>query len=196
MHQLRLLNNGGAREVVICVGYLGHQIVDRLGDEHMGISLTYSFDAPGLSGTLGAIRRAAGLLGDRFLVLYGDAYLRVDYREAVAAWKGSTLPAMMTVFRNEGRLAQSNAVFDGFRVTAYDKTAPSPDKRWIDYGLGALDARTLNLIPSADLADLYAELAQRRELFGFPVAERFYEIGTPAALVETEAYLRNVTADS
>ena len=41
-----------------------------------------------------------------------------------------------------------------------------------------------------DLARLYQELAARGELCGYEVTERFYEIGTLAALVETEAFLR------
>ena len=59
---------------------------------------------PELRGTAGAVRGALPLLGDAFLVLYGDTYLRIDYadvqRVVVAA---SGLPALMTVLRNEGR---------------------------------------------------------------------------------------------
>ena len=40
-----------------------------------------------------------------------------------------------------------------------------------------------------DLADLYHELARRGELYGFAATERFYEIGTSAALAETDAFL-------
>ena len=56
VHQLRLLAAHGAREVVLCVGYLGEQIETRIGAERFGMQLRYSFDAPGLEGTLGAIR--------------------------------------------------------------------------------------------------------------------------------------------
>jgi NDP-sugar pyrophosphorylase family protein len=37
---------------------------------------------------------------------------------------------------------------------------------------------------------LYARLADRGELLGFEAAERFYEIGTPETLTETDAFLR------
>ena len=37
-------------------------------------------------------------------------------------------------------------------------------------------------------------LAKCGELFGFQARERFYEIGTPAALAETEAFLRELAA--
>lgn len=191
IHQLRRLAAHHARRVVICVGYRGEAIVERIGHTRFDIDISYSHDDPGLSGTLGAIRKAAPLLGERFLILYGDSYLRVDYTAAARAWRGSGLPALMTVLRNEGRWDASNVLYRAGRVIAYDKDAPTAAMRWIDYGLGGLCSRALSAIPASerDLASLYRALAQRRELCGFAVSARFYEIGTPAALAETEAFL-------
>jgi NDP-sugar pyrophosphorylase family protein len=194
VHQMRLLAAHGASEVVLCVGYLGERIEARIGHEHYGVRIAYSYDSPELDGTLGAIRRAAPRLGERFLVLYGDTYLRIDYRASALGWARSGLPAMMTVLRNEGRWEPSNACLRGTLVTAYDKLAPSPRMRWIDYGLGGLTAAALaGASPQArEVSELYAELAARGELFGFEATKRFYEIGTPAALAETDSYLRSL----
>jgi NDP-sugar pyrophosphorylase family protein len=191
-HQLQLLAHHGATRVVLCVGYLGALIEDRVGDERFGVRIEYSYDAAELDGTLGAIRRAAPRLREPFLVLYGDTYLRLDYAAAAAAWKASTLPAMLTVLRNEGRWEASNAVYAEGRVLAYDKHAPTADMRWIDYGLGGLTPDSLALVDPAerDLASLYTVLASRGRLFGYEVSERFYDIGTPSALSETDAFLR------
>ncbi len=192
MHQLMLLAEGGVREAVICVGYRGDMIESRLGETCCGMHLRYSYDSPGLDGTLGAIRRALALLPERFLVLCGDTYLRVDYQAASHGWCESGLPALMTVLRNEGRWDVSNVRYADGRVVAYDKHAPAADMVWIDYGLGGLTAGALDCVAESesDLAALYAELASRGELYGHPVTERFYEIGTPAAFDETEAFLR------
>jgi NDP-sugar pyrophosphorylase family protein len=196
VHQLRLLAAHGAREAVLCVGYLGEQIESRIGESCHGVHVAYSHDGPGLDGTLGAIRRAQPLLGERFLVLYGDTYLRVDYRAASRAWRDSGLPALMVVLRNDGRWDASNAHYQHGRVTAYDKCAPSSAMSWIDYGLGGLTTRALTRAaePERDLATLYAALARRGELCGHPASERFYEIGTPAALRETDAFLADAHA--
>ncbi len=192
MHQLRLLAVHGAREVVLCVGYLGEQIRARVGAERFGLRISYSFDGAEPAGTLGAIRRARELLGERFLVLYGDTYLRIDYAAVAAAWQASGLPAMMTVLRNEGRWDASNAVYAEGRVVAYDKRAQRPRMRWIDYGLGGLAQGALDLVPAQtrDLGDLFGELARAGLLHGFRASRRFYEIGTPAALAQTDAFLR------
>jgi len=195
VHQLRLLAAHGAREAVLCVGYLGELIEQRIGKRCEGVSLAYSYDAPELDGTLGAIRRALPLLGERFLVLYGDTYLRIDYRAAARAWRESGLPAMMSVLRNEGRWDSSNALFRGGVVERYDKHRPTADMQWIDYGLGGLTSNALSRVPSSerDLAVLYGHLAKNGELMGYEASERFYEIGTPGALAETELFLEGLT---
>jgi N-acetyl-alpha-D-muramate 1-phosphate uridylyltransferase len=191
IHQLRLLAAHGAREAVLCVGYRGEAIELRIGERQFGVRIAYSYDSPGLDGTLGAVRRALPLLGERFLVLYGDTYLRLDYLAASRAWYESGLPALMVVLRNQGRWDTSNARYQHNRVLAYDKHKPHPDMHWIDYGLGGLLARTLHSVEDSesDLAALYSELARRGELYGHPASERFYEIGTPDSLQEADAFL-------
>lgn len=197
MHQLRLLAHHGARAVVLCVGYRGEQIQACIGEERFGIEIRYSFDAvPGQDGTLGAIKRAAPLLGERFLVLYGDTYLRIDYGAVARRWRESGLPAVMTVMRNEGRWDASNTVFRDGIVVCHDKRSFTPEMRWIDYGLGGLTTRALDRAPPGedDLSMLYGDLAASGELLGFVATARFYEIGTPSALAETERFLREAMA--
>jgi NDP-sugar pyrophosphorylase family protein len=199
MHQLRLLAGHGAREAVLCVGYLGAQIQERIGPERFGIQIRYSFDGPELDGTLGAIRRALPLLGERFLVLNGDTYLPIDYAAAAAVWRASGLPALMGVLHNEDRHESSNARYADGLVLAYDKHSPPGSMHWIDCGLGGLQARLLETLTAAEreLAGLLGRLASQRQLCGFEAARRYYEIGTPDALAETDAFLRTLSrADS
>lgn len=196
LHQLRLLAANDADHVVLCVGYLGGSIEDAIGHERFGIRIEYSHDGPRPLGTLGAIRRARSLLPDRFLVLYGDTYLRLDYRAAAAAWARSRLHGLMTILRNENRWDTSNVLYANGHVLAYDKHSPVPNMRWIDYGLGGLSLVSLGFVGDdvADLAALYRVLAARGELCGFEAHERFYEIGSPQALAETDWFLRHESA--
>lgn len=194
-HQLRLLAGYGASEIVLCVGYRGELIERRIGSERFGLRILYSYDAPELDGTLGAIIRARALLGERFLVLYGDTYLRIDYAAVAASWRESGLPAVMSVLRNEGRWDVSNAVYADGRVLAYDKLSSRAEMLWIDYGLGGLSQTALELAgpDMRDLSDLYTLLADRGLLYGFEASERFYEVGTPEGLADTDAFLRGLT---
>jgi NDP-sugar pyrophosphorylase family protein len=196
IHQLRLLSSYGVREIVLCVGYLGEQIESAIGGERFGIDIRYSFDAPELDGTLGAIRRALPQLGERFLVLYGDTYLRIDYADVARAWRASGLPGVMAVLRNEDRWDVSNVAYEDGRVLAYDKHAPTADMRWIDYGLGGLTVDALAAADGgeSDLAHLYQRLAVLGRLCGYEASERFYEIGTPSGFSEADAFLRGLGA--
>jgi NDP-sugar pyrophosphorylase family protein len=183
--QLELLRTHGAGRVVMCVGHRGDEVQARI-DAPFGLDVRYVHDPPGLAGTAGALRGALPLLGERFLVLYGDTYLRIDYAGVDRAAAGER--GLMTVLRNEGRWDVSNTVFAGGRVVRHDKAAPTPDMHWIDYGLGALRADALDL-PGDDVSDVYRALAERGELAGYEATERFYEIGTPDSLAETSAFL-------
>jgi len=195
-HQLRLLRREGASEVVLCLGHLGEQVEAFVGDgSAYGLRVRYSREGEGLLGTGGALRKALPLLGSPFLVLYGDSYLDFAFASALEAFRKSGLDALMTVHRNEGAWDTSNVVFADGRIRFYSKTRRRPDMHYIDYGLGILKAEVLEHYPADrpfDLADVYAALLEGGRLAGFEVAQRFYEIGSPAGLAETEAYLRRI----
>jgi D-sedoheptulose 7-phosphate isomerase len=194
VHQLNLLRREGVERVVLCVGHLGDKIKEFVGDgANFGLQVAYSFDGPQLLGTAGALRRALPLLGDAFFVLYGDSYLDIVLRPIELAFRRHRRPALMTVFRNEGRWDTSNVVFDGARIVYHDKRARRSDTRYIDYGLGVLTAGALageNVERPFDLGEAYSGLAARDMLAGYEVFRRFYEIGTPDGLAETDRYLR------
>lgn len=194
-HQLRLLREAGLRRIVICAGYLGEMIEAEFGDgDKLGVEVDYSFDGPTLLGTGGALKRALPLLSDRFFVLYGDSYLPVDYRKAGSAFAASGKPALMTVFKNDSRWDTSNVWFDGMRILCYDKKQRRPEMRHIDYGLGVLEADVMARWPdnaAFDLADVYNHLAMEKQLAGYEVTQRFYEIGSPEGLAELDILLRN-----
>jgi NDP-sugar pyrophosphorylase family protein len=194
-HQLRLLKLNGIRRVVLAVGYLGELIQKRFGDgSDLGISLEYSFDGPVLLGTGGAIRKALSLLPEQFFVIYGDSYLPCDYRAVEEAFRHSGASGLMTVYRNEGLFDASNVEFDGARIIRYDKRDKAPAMRHIDYGLGAFQRRVFaSIVPeqTCDLEDVYQALLATGDLASFEVHERFYEIGSPKGLQETEEFLKS-----
>lgn len=193
-HQLRLLASRGIERVVLCIGYKGEMIRAWSGDgSRFGLRLEYSEDWPELLGTAGAVRKALPLLGERFFVLYGDSYLPCDYRAVQQAFLAAGKPALMTVYRNEGRWDASNVEFSGGRILAYDKRSPTPRMQHIDYGLGVFESSVFAALPAGercDLADLYRDLLARDELAAFEVSERFWEVGSRAGLEELRSILK------
>jgi NDP-sugar pyrophosphorylase family protein len=193
-HQLRLLAAAGLRRVVLCLGHLGEQVVERYGSgSAFGLRLDYCFDGPTLLGTAGALIRALPTLGPAFYVLYGDSYLPVDYRAVGDHFLRSGAPGLMTVYENRGRFERSNVEFAGETIVAYNKRQPTAAMNHVDYGLGAFRAEAFDGYPrdaAVDLADVQQALAARGQLAGHLIAERFYEIGSPAGLQELDAHLR------
>ena len=196
-HQLRLLKAAGIRKVVLCLGYRGEMVANEFGNgSKFGIELDYSFDGPSLLGTGGAIKNALPLLGEQFLVLYGDSYLPINYAAPVHAFVASGKRGLMTVFRNEGQWDTSNVWFEGGVIKSHSKKHRTPAMRYIDYGLGVFDSIAFSAYPSntsLDLADVYSDLIAKNELAGYEVKQRFYEIGSPEGLAELDAMLRTQT---
>ena len=194
-HQLELLRSRGIRRAVLCVGYLGEMIQRDFGDgSAFGVQLEYSFDGPKLLGTGGAVKRALPLLGEEFFVLYGDSYLPVDYAPIAEFFHSSGKLGCMTIYRNEGRYDTSNVVFRNDEIMVYDKKMKHPEMQYIDYGLSLFKAAVFNsYTPNQpfDLAEVMARLVHEKQLAGFEVHERFYEIGSPAGLAELESLLQS-----
>ena len=193
--QLEYLRDQGVSRVVLCTGYRSTQIEQIVGDgSQIGIVVEYSDDGTTLLGTGGALGKALPLLGPEFFVLYGDSFLPVSFSTVEQAYYDSDLPGLMTVYRNEGEWDTSNVVFNNGQVLEYNKAKPRHDMAYIDYGLGVLSKSVVEHYCQEivfDLAMVYEALANAGQLAGFEVFERFYEIGSPDGLAQTEEYLRS-----
>jgi NDP-sugar pyrophosphorylase family protein len=192
-HQMELLCRQGAREVVICCGYLGGQIEDHVRDgARYGLAVAYCYDGDPLLGTGGAIKKALPQLGDVFMVLYGDSYLPIAFQPLAEAFRASGADGLMTVFRNDGRWDTSNVEFAGGAIRRYDKVHRTTAMQHIDYGLSVFHARAFAAWPPDepfDLAAVLQDLLASGRLAGFEVNERFYEVGSPAGIEETERFI-------
>lgn len=125
--------------------------------------------------------------------MYGDSWLDTTFAPIVAAFRSSGKPALMTVFRNEGRWDVSDVWYENGVIQCYDKGERVPQMRHIDWGLSVARADLLARKPADtvfDLAETYAELARRGQLAGYEGTTCFYEIGSAEGVRETDALLR------
>jgi MurNAc alpha-1-phosphate uridylyltransferase len=198
-HQLELLREQGVRRVVLCVGHLGDRIQEAVGNgRSLGLSIEYSFDGGAPQGTGGALRRALALLEPEFFVLYGDSYTPCSLTRIESAFTAAGLPALMTVLRNQNRWDRSNvALRDGKLIEYRKEPAARADLAYIDFGL-SLVSRDVFLPyregEAIDLSAIWRDLSLRGQLAAFEVSERFYEIGSPHGLRETDAHLSRLGA--
>jgi len=118
--------------------------------------------------------------------------LPTDYGAVAEAFARSGQPALMTVFRNEGKWDTSNVVFRDAQIVVYDKRQRTPDMEYIDYGLSVLTPGAFAGLESKtplDLAEVFQKLVVEQRLAGYEVHERFYEAGSHAGLAELETIL-------
>ncbi len=193
-HQVELLKRNRLTSVVFCLGHLGEQVTEALGDgRRWQMAFRYVFDGPRLAGTGGALRRALPLLGQAFFVMYGDSYLDCDFGAVEACFRASHKAGLMAVYRNNDRWDRSNIQFEDGHIIRYDKVQRDGTMHHIDYGLGILTPGAFD--PWAghdgpfDLAAVYQHLLASDGLAGYEVRQRFYEIGSPEGLEETRALL-------
>lgn len=192
-YKLTGLAHHGVTDVLLLVGSHGEQLREHVGDgSRYGTRVRAIDDGPNLRGTGGAIRSALPELPDAFWITYADTYLEVDVAGAEQRFRDADALGLMTVLHNRDRWEPSNAVVEDGFVVAYGKM-PEGRAEHIDYGMVALRRDAFRDAPrdaAFDLGVIFNELAAAHQLIAFEVTQRFHDIGTPAALTETEEFFR------
>lgn len=193
-HQLRLLKKQQIERVILCIGHLGEMIVEHVGTgQQYGLDVQYQYDGDPLLGTAGALKKALPLLGEAFFVLYGDSYLPINFQAIQEHFESQNRPGMMTVYKNHNLGDQSNVEYSEGEIIAYDKQTITSAMCYIDYGLGIFHRSAFNCVPENtryDLAVLYQNLLQAKQLSAYEVKQRFYEIGSFTGIKDLSHYLQ------
>jgi NDP-sugar pyrophosphorylase family protein len=188
----------GVTRVVMLLGHGAEAIAEHVGDGAAhGLHIDIVPDGEILLGTGGAVRRALPQLGDVFWVTYGDTYLSVPMAGVEETFRRARRQGLMTVFRNRDAWDSSNVALREALVAEYRKGAAPGTYEYIDYGMSILTASAFAPFPPGtafDLAEVLQSLIAAGELAAFEVGERFYEIGSEAGYLATDAFLRAAEA--
>ena len=180
--QLQLLEKNKCKTVVICVGHKSDLIKNYLdGRPKSKLDIKLSHDGNYSLGTGGALVKARQYLGKAFLVLYGDSYLSVDFEEVSEYFLSVRKSGLMTVLKNDLKIESSNVYFRNKLVLQYDKIKQSNKMKYIDYGLSAFKSDAFAEFSSTkflDLSIILSQLATQKQLAGYEVYERYYEVGS------------------
>jgi NDP-sugar pyrophosphorylase family protein len=176
----------GLRDFVMLTGHLAEVIERHFGDgTRFGVRIDYSRERE-LLGTGGAIREARALLGDRFVMTYGDVLREHDYDRFVAQHREPCVAVYP-------RRTVGNTAIDGDLVVRFDKRAP--ELPYIDAGFSHMPASVIDLLPPRGACSfeetVFPQLAARRELTCEIVDLNFCDIGTPEELARTRAMLES-----
>lgn len=171
-------------DFVLLTGYRAEVIEEHFGDGGaFGWRVAYSRETEPL-GTGGALREARHLLGDRFILTFGDVLRRFDYDRFVQQHLGNCLAVYP-------RLTTGNAdVAEGY-IVRFDKHAP--ELPYVDAGFAVMMNGTIDLLPDAGPCSfeevVYANLAEHGGLEAEVVDHDFFDIGTPEELAKTRTAL-------
>ena len=194
--QLDLLIKNGYSDFIFCVSYKSDLVQRHLGDGgDRGVRIRYSLDGDTQLGTGGAIQKALPLLGKEFGVIYGDSFLPTSYSQVEEAFQASSKLALMTVYKNDNQFDTSNVEFLNGSLINYKKGTNDPTMLYVDYGLSYFRSEAFSPMAdsiSFDLSDRCHDLSRGRNLDGFEVFTRFYEVGSVRGIEEFSEYLRRV----
>ncbi len=196
-HQLDLLEKKGFKKIHFCLGFLGKQIEDvvKNSDYFERIDISFSYDGEKLLGTGGAIREIINQLPDYFFVSYGDSYLDIDFFKCQQLFELNNInfKSLMTVYKNKDLFDKSNVIFENDSIELYSKKTKDKRMSYIDYGVGILSNKCMDVYDKSitfDLAELYENLSLKKELLGYEVFQRFYEIGSLQGIEDLSNYLK------
>ncbi len=146
-----------------------------------------------LLGTGGALRHAEDKLQSDFLLLNGDTYLAIDYGQLVECFHKRCPWGLVVAYENQnGSIPNNLGLGLQGQVVAYNKCNPC-GLTHVDAGVGVFSKRIVQLIPGGRTfsleEELYPELIERCELWGYRTPQPFYDIGSFAGLDALEDVL-------
>lgn len=189
-YKIKYLESIGISEVFLSIGHLGHKIKKFIKSLSTSIDIVIVDEGKNLLGTGGAAKKSYKLINGPAFLTYGDTFLDVSYADVYKKYQATKNP-LMTIFKNNKKYDTSNVLLKDSKIL-YKKKNPHPDCQYIDYGLSIFSTKDfLNTEDIFDLSVLQESFSQQGKLEYFEVKNRFYEIGTPQSLVETELYLTN-----
>ena len=184
----------GVKDIYICSGWLANKIEEHFNEyKYKGLNITVVADGKELLGTGGAISNILKILPKSFFVLYGDTYLPIDFKALVDFHKNKINPenSLLTIYKNNSKLDVSNIIYENNVIIKYSKTKLEKKMKHIDYGLSIMTQEAFTTYRHDrffDLGDLYEFLVEHKLIHPYLATERFYEIGTPESLAETNQY--------
>jgi NDP-sugar pyrophosphorylase family protein len=181
---VRQLRYQGFRHLIMCTGYLAHQIETELGDGHeWDVTIEYSKEQRPL-GTAGAVKLAEPLLREAsdFLVMNGDSFMEIDFGHLVQFHRRSHGIASMAVvqMRNEMRYGTVQVSAEG-RVNGFAEKSVGDAYGIVNAGIYVFDRRIFEHIPEGP-ASLERDVFPNILNLGLYASEQrgvFIDIGTP-----------------
>ncbi|MDP3027973.1 MAG: nucleotidyltransferase family protein [Deltaproteobacteria bacterium] len=189
---LEQLLRAGAREVILCTGYMADRLQEVYGDTYKSLRLLYSQEDGPLD-TGGALRLALPLLkSDPVLVMNGDSYIHVDLNSYVEWFLRMDRMASLLLTRvsDTGRYGIVKVEKDE-SILAFEEKGIARGSGWINAGVYLVKKSLLGSIPQGKAFSLEREFFPSlvgKGLFGYQCKGKFIDIGTPESYRTAENF--------
>lgn len=197
---LEQLLRAGAREVILCTGYMADRVQEIYGDTYKSLHLLYSQEDGPLD-TGGALRLALPLLkSDPVLIMNGDSYIHVDLNSYVEWFLRMDRIASLVLTRvsDTGRYGIVKVKKDG-GVLAFEEKGVARGTGWINAGVYLVKTSLLSSIPQGKAFSLEREFFPSlvgKGLFGYQCKGKFIDIGTPESYRTAENFFSDSKIES
>ena len=181
---LLMLRKNSFKKVLICVGYLGDKIEAYFGNGcQWDIEIKYSYEKD-LLGTAGALKLANSIIEEKFLLIYGDSYLDIDYGKFIEFFENKKTIGAIAIYDNSkgDTSVKNNIAIMEDSIIKYDKNKEDACLKYVEAGAAVFNKRMLNFIEENKCIslenDIFPLLIRSKELSGYKSQQRFYDIGT------------------
>ena len=197
-HLLRFFSQQGFRNFLLCTGYKREIIENYFQDgSSLGISITYSVETEPL-GTGGALLNAQELFEEQFILLWGDNFINIDFREYLERFlSDKQLKIAASVYKEDRPpylVEPCNTKVENGYVTAYEKNTTKEGFKHVDTGGFYMKKEILNEfdykkgeVVSFE-TEVYPILIRKYPVVAFTVPRQF-DIGTPERIEQFQLFL-------
>jgi mannose-1-phosphate guanylyltransferase len=199
----RLVKNN-IKEAVLAVNGLTEFYIKKQRIPKNGLHIRYSIDPPKTPlGTAGPVKKAQKLLGnfEPFLVLNGDIFEDVNYREIIEKHKENKATATIALCKVEDPTRYGVAeMADDNRITRFIEkpakgTAPT---NLINAGIYVLSPEIFQYIPKGKKIsmerEIFPKLAKQGKLYGHTIHGVWIDIGKPEEYLQTNKIILDTFA--
>ena len=183
-HIIELLKRHGIEDIVVTLAFLPKAIRDYFGDgSELGVNMNYSVEQVPL-GTAGSVKNAEELLGERFMVISGDALTDFDLTAVIAEHERRGAMVTIVLKHVENPLEFGVVVInDEGRVERFleKPTWGQVFSDTVNTGIYVLEPEVFNYIPAGQAYDFSQEL--------FP---KLFELGKPLYGTVADGYWQDI----
>ena len=192
------LDHAGAREVVLCTGYMAGSVREEIGNSYRSLRIEHSMEDVPL-GTGGALRLALPLIkSDTVMVMNGDSYVNADLKTFLAWFLRKDIVAALLLAKTLDTSRYGRVVIaSDDRIETFEEKGGIKGDGWINAGIYLFQKKVLETISPGKAFSLERELFPSligKKLYGYRCEREFIDIGTPKSFLKAEKFFSGLNS--